>query len=122
MARKILLVEDDTAVLEATSEVLLDEGYDVITAPNGREALARVAGGLPDVVLLDLMMPVMNGWQFVQEFRKIEGTELVPLIILSAGRDVAQSAKTLGARDYLIKPFDIDDLLSKVSQVLSAPR
>lgn len=118
MGRKILLVEDDIAVLEATSEVLADEGYAVVTASNGQEALDRLDHSMPDVVLLDLMMPVMNGWQFAQEFRKIPGAKKVPIIVLSAGRDVAQSARSLGASDYLVKPFDIEELLTKVSRVL----
>jgi two-component system, chemotaxis family, chemotaxis protein CheY len=116
--RRVLLIEDDAAVLEATGEVLSDEGYVVLAAANGQEALSSVNGRLPDVVLLDLMMPVMNGWQFVQEFRKLPGAGEIPLIVLSAGRDVVESAEALGAVDYLIKPFDISELLEKVARAV----
>jgi two-component system, chemotaxis family, chemotaxis protein CheY len=116
--RRVLLIEDDAAVLEATGEVLSDEGYLVLAAANGQEALSRVDGRLPDVILLDLMMPVMNGWQFVQEFRKLPGAGAIPLIVLSAGRDVVESAEALGAVDYLIKPFEISELLEKVARAV----
>src|SRR5712691_4187810 len=92
------------------------EGYRVLMAANGKEALDILDREHPSVILLDLMMPVMDGWQFVAELEH-RGWRDVPLLILSADRSVQGHAKQLHASAHLAKPFDLDELLGKVQQL-----
>lgn len=114
----ILVVDDDPDILEALSDILLAEGFAVRRARNGQEALARLSPAPPDLILLDLMMPVMDGWQFAHELRSLGyGT---PLLVLSADQAVERHANQLLASAYLAKPFDLDELLGKVRQLVGA--
>jgi two-component system, chemotaxis family, chemotaxis protein CheY len=115
MARRVLVVDDDPDILEALSEILEAEGYDVQRARNGREALQRLEHGLPDLVLLDLMMPVMDGWEFA---RSLDPGARPPIIVLSADRNVSAKAKEIGALGWLAKPFELSDLLAAVRSVM----
>lgn len=113
--RPVLVVEDDPALGRVIELVLKDAGYSVIAATDGREALDRVAEGLPGVVLLDMKMPVMDGWEFATELRSKYG-RTVPLIMVTAAWNSEQRAQEIGADDYLDKPFDIDDLVRVVER------
>jgi CheY-like chemotaxis protein len=117
MGARILLVDDDPDILESTQYLVEAEGYEVDTARNGREALDRLAQRRPDVILLDLMMPVMDGWQFVDELRK-GACASVPVIVLSASHGLAQKAKQLNASGWVAKPFDIDNLLHQIAELV----
>jgi two-component system chemotaxis response regulator CheY len=113
--RSILIVDDDPDILEALSEILEAEGYGVRRARNGSEALQRLdEDAAPHLILLDLMMPVMDGWEFARRMREREATRAVPIIVLSADRSVSVKAGELGARAHLAKPFDLADLLEAV--------
>jgi DNA-binding response OmpR family regulator len=118
--RLVLVVDDDPDILQTLALCLSTEGYRVVMAGNGKEALELLAGELPAVILLDLMMPVMDGWQFVAELDK-QGRRASPLLILSADRAVQGHAARLRADAYLAKPFDLDELLVKVSQLTGGP-
>jgi DNA-binding response OmpR family regulator len=120
MGARILLVDDDPDILESTQYLVEAEGYEVDTAHNGREALERMSAAKPDVILLDLMMPVMDGWQFVEELRKGPHAQ-VPVIVLSAIHGLSAKAKQLQASGFVAKPFDIDDLLRQLQTVLARP-
>lgn len=111
----ILIVEDDFDIRDTLSEILSAEGYRVSTAANGREALDQLgAPELPCVILLDLMMPVMNGWQFRAEQEKDPRLSSIPVIVISADAGVFQKADALRAAAILRKPVQLDDLLEKV--------
>jgi two-component system, chemotaxis family, chemotaxis protein CheY len=114
-ARRVLVVDDDPDILDALSEILEAEGYDVQRARNGREALQRLEQGLPDLVLLDLMMPVMDGWEFA---RSLAPGARPPIIVLSADRNVSAKAKEIGALGWLAKPFELSELLDAVRSVV----
>jgi DNA-binding response OmpR family regulator len=102
-----LVVDDDAALLRLLSLSLRQSGFEVTTAVNGQEALDRLAQGRPDVIVLDLEMPVMDGRQFYREMRATgDGT---PVLILSAF-DARNAKNELGAEAYLNKPFDPDEL------------
>src|SRR5881227_864707 len=120
MAVRVLLVDDDPEILESTQFLLESEGYQVELAHNGREALDLLPNVKPSVILLDLMMPVMDGWQFVAELEH-RGRRDVPLLILSADRSVQGHAEQLRANGHLAKPFDLDELLGKVQQLSTGP-
>jgi len=115
VARRVLVVDDDPDILDALSEILEVEGYHVQRARNGREALQRLEQELPDLVLLDLMMPVMDGWEFA---RSLDPGARPPIIVLSADRNVSAKAKEIGALGWLAKPFELSELLAAVRSVV----
>jgi len=115
VARRVLVVDDDPDILDALSEILEVEGYRVQRARNGREALQRLEQELPDLVLLDLMMPVMDGWEFA---RSLDPGARPPIIVLSADRNVSAKAKEIGALGWLAKPFELSELLAAVRSVV----
>ena len=114
--RLVLVVDDDPDILQTLGLCLSSEGYRVLMAANGKEALDILERERPSVILLDLMMPVMDGWQFVAEMDH-RGRRDVPLLILSADRSVQGHAQQLRASGHLAKPFDLDELLGKVQQL-----
>ena len=109
---QILVVDDDPDILEALSEILEAEGYEVDRARHGQEALARIDQRRPDLILLDLMMPVMDGWEFLRLQQRDPKIARVPVIILSA-LDQARIGD-VGAAAALKKPLDFDRLLDLV--------
>jgi CheY-like chemotaxis protein len=119
--RPVLVVDDDPDILQTLALCLSTEGYRVLMASNGREALHVLDREKPAVILLDLMMPVMDGWQFVHEL-DTRGRRDVPLLILSADRAVQGHAQKLKASGHLAKPFDLEELLGKVAQFTGRAR
>jgi two-component system chemotaxis response regulator CheY len=111
----VLIVDDDPSVLEVLELALSDEGYEVVVARDGREALERALANRPDLMLVDLMMPVMDGWQFVRECRKHDECGNTPVIILSAARNVDETVRELGVQAVIPKPFNVDHLLDLVA-------
>lgn len=117
MAQKILVVDDNKNAQELLSESLTGLEFVVFTASNGRDALSQMEAVSPDLILLDVMMPTMDGYQFISRVRKISN---VPIIMLTAKRqehDVVRGFE-LGADDYVTKPFRIRELLMRVRAVL----
>nr|WP_242544492.1 response regulator [Corallococcus sp. NCSPR001] len=115
----VLVVDDDPDILEALSEILEAEGFEIRRARNGKEALERLEPDPPHLILLDLMMPVMDGWEFAQRMRQKPDFAGIPIIVLSADRNVGSKAKDIGAMGHLAKPFELNDLLSMVRQSLN---
>ncbi len=111
---RVLVVDDDPAIRRAVGMMLEDEGYDVATAANGREALDQIAESAPSVVLLDLQMPEMDGWQLQRRLRELHLD--VPVVFMTAGYRARAEAERHQAAGYLAKPFDMDDLLSTVAR------
>jgi CheY-like chemotaxis protein len=113
----VLVVDDDPDILDAICDILQAEGYRVERARHGLEALERVAARRPDLILLDLMMPVMDGVAFAQALRDRKMDDGLPIVVISADGN-PQRAAAVGARVYLAKPFDIDALLGAVSRLV----
>jgi len=111
----VLVVDDDFDLLEMVQTLLEIGGYRVVTAMEGGEALQRVAEEMPAVILLDMKMPGMDGWEFAREFRDRYDHQ-APIVVLTAAEDAAGRAAEIGAEGYLGKPFDIDDLLRTVEK------
>lgn len=109
----VLVVDDDPDILDAICDILEVEHYRVSRARNGVEALECVEAERPAVILLDLMMPVMDGVTFAHELRERPAVSDVPILVISADGNPARAA-SVGARGYLAKPFDIDTLLGYV--------
>lgn len=111
----VLVVDDDPDILEALSEILEAEGFDIRRARNGKEALEKLEPDPPQLILLDLMMPVMDGWEFAQRLRqRPPRVANIPIIVLSADRNVSNKAAEIGAVGHLAKPFELNDLLDMV--------
>jgi CheY-like chemotaxis protein len=111
--RRVLVVDDDPDIREVVALVLEDEGFSVETAANGAEALEKMRANPPCGILLDMMMPVMDGAQFLRAWGLEAPSRRVPVVVMSANRKAAD-ALTLGASDFIAKPFDVDDLLQLV--------
>jgi len=117
---KILIVDDNpdlTAVLKVRLEAF---GYKVVTADNGHKCLEKVREEKPDLILLDILMPSMDGFQTLKELKEDAKTKSIPVIMLTAKDQLSDVAKAndLGARDYIVKPFDYRVMLEKIKKVL----
>jgi CheY-like chemotaxis protein len=110
----ILIVDDDRTIREIVAETLELEGYPVVQAANGAEALAQIAHKLPSLVLLDMRMPVLDGWGVARALRD-RGIRL-PIVVLTAAHNARAWANEIGAIAYLAKPFEDTDLLATVER------
>jgi CheY-like chemotaxis protein len=112
---EVMVVEDDEAIRETLAEVLADEGFAVTWAANGAEALRLLRGTrAPRLILLDLMMPIMNGWELREALRRDPALACIPVVIISADNGLPQKASALAVDGYLAKPFHLEALLSTV--------
>ena len=119
-APSILVVEDDPDLLALVEMFLAESGRRVRTAPEGRAALARVAEEMPGLILLDMRMPGMNGWDFAREFRARHGAGC-PIVVVTAAENARRRAEEIGADAWLAKPFDLDEVLALVDRFLGPP-
>ena len=111
----VLVVDDQEAIRDTLQVALDDEGFTVETAANGQEALDILMRWKPCVILLDLMMPVMDGWAFCAE--QVRTGDLTPIVLLSAAGGLEEQAKALCAVAVIAKPFDIDRVISTIQRV-----
>jgi DNA-binding response OmpR family regulator len=112
---RILVVDDEKMVRDTLGQVLADEGYIVDAAVDGADALDRVHAACPDAILLDLMMPGMNGRQFLQALRDDARYAQVPVMIMTAVHGLEINLASIGASEVVEKPFNVDELLNKVA-------
>ncbi len=112
--KRVLVVDDDPAIRDLLSMALEGEGYHVECARNGHDALDKVRRNPPNAILLDIMMPTMDGWCFLRAHHTLAAQCRAPVLVMTAagGR---RMARELGAADFLPKPFDLDTLLGKVA-------
>jgi CheY-like chemotaxis protein len=120
VGRKILLVDDDESIIEVLSESLGGAGFEIVTASNGEEAVAQALVHTPDLVVSDIVMPKMDGWDLCQTLRSLPSTKAVPFIFLSSLDQAPEKllALRLGADAYLTKPFNMQAILEKVRQLV----
>ncbi|AEI64041.1 response regulator [Corallococcus macrosporus] len=118
--KRLLIVDDELAIVEALQDILSVEGYDIVTAFNGAEGLQRLADGKPDLVLLDLMMPVMDGREMLRRMREDPRLRGIPVVVMSAGR-ISDEERRSSAR-FLAKPFELDVLLDTIAELLVEPQ
>ncbi|MBC7247840.1 MAG: response regulator [Actinobacteria bacterium] len=120
MAEKVLIVDDDATMVNLLATVLEFEGYETRKALSGKEALESINGDPPDVVLLDIMMPGMDGFEVLARLRGDVKTERLPVIMLTArteDRDIFEGWRR-GADEYVTKPFDPRELVQAIRRVL----
>jgi two-component system, OmpR family, alkaline phosphatase synthesis response regulator PhoP len=121
MAR-VLVVEDDRPIAEVIADDLGDAGHLVDVVGNGAEALETLGTYRPDVVVLDLMLPVLHGWEFVERYRGHTSGEELPIVVVSAAGAVTRSMEARGVRRFLPKPLVLDELRRAIQDVLAEPR
>jgi len=122
ISKRILIVEDDPSVLRATSYILEKEGYEVLTAQNGLEGLKKARESNPDLLILDVMLPGIDGFEICHSLRSEPKTAGLPILMFSAKGQESDKATGLkvGADEYMTKPVDREVLLNKVAAWLSA--
>ncbi len=118
MSKYILVVDDEPIVVEIAKRKLQDRGYEVATASNGEEALDSVSKRKPDLILLDIQMPKMNGYTFIIEMHKNPELVGVPVVVLTAYNEMEPLFKRRGVKAYLLKPLKLQDLLETVQKVI----
>jgi DNA-binding response OmpR family regulator len=118
--KKILLVDDEGDLINYIAMVLQEEGFDVSTRMSAEEALGKISTDTPDLVISDVRMQNMNGFEMLERMRTMKGADKIPVIFLTAMDDrlSQQRATRLGATAYISKPFDLDDLVGLVKKVL----
>jgi CheY-like chemotaxis protein len=119
--KRILVVDDEPTIRELIAEFLREWGYHVETAVNGAEALQRMRRRLPDVIVLDLMMPLLDATGFVELKRLKPRFDSVPVLLVTAAFGAAEAGQRLGAHAWLAKPFELDDLVNAVERLIGDP-
>ena len=119
--KKVLIVDDEPDVLLMLRVNLESEGYSTALAADGETALRRVEEEHPDLMLLDVMMPVMDGWAVLESLAQADDPRIVVVSAKSSNRDIVR-ALSMGACDYVVKPFDPDELVRTVARVLTSSR
>ena len=113
----VLIIEDDPSISEIVSRVLDKEGFVTHAAFDGAQGLDAYYLTQPDIIILDVKMPVMDGWETLTRLRRVSETPVIMLTVYSAKQDIIKGLE-LGADDYLVKPFGIKELIARVTTVL----
>lgn len=115
--RNILIIEDDNAIRDAMASVLELEGYSTVLASNGKQGMEMIkAGHVPDIILLDMMMPIMSGWDFLDFIRANEETSQIPIIVVSAYGEIAKSVRP---HAVVPKPVQVNSLLETIEVLVA---
>ena len=117
----VLIVEDEPLIRELIADELHNHGYSVEVAQNGEEALHCLEQSRPDVIVLDLMLPVMHGWDFIERYGQRTAGGVIPIVVVSAAKAVPRSYEALGVCRFLAKPFRLDELAASVRDLVSSP-
>ncbi|MFA6600863.1 MAG: response regulator [Candidatus Omnitrophota bacterium] len=118
-AHKIMVVDDEPDFVEILSVHLKKAGYDIVPFTNGEEALVRIPEERPDLILLDIKMPKMDGYTFVRHLKKNPATAAIPLIVLTSYEPMKDMFLVEGVEDYFVKSFDTKPLLAMVDKLLN---
>ena len=115
----VLIVEDEDPIRDVIADVLEDHGFQTVRAANGADALRLLDTVRPDVMVLDLLMPVMHGWAFMESYIEKTDGHPIPIVVVSVNPALPRSFNRLGVRHVVAKPFDVDVLLNAVEQALA---
>jgi DNA-binding response OmpR family regulator len=114
----VLVCDDDEGILDVITIILEEEGFKVFPVISAQNVMTQIHALQPDLILLDLWMPHIDGISLTQELQRKKSTQHIPILLLSAHNQLAQTAQKLGVSRYLAKPFDIDDLIKAVRACL----
>ncbi len=117
---KILVIDDDLTLRTLLSNKFVEHGYVVETAADGLQGLDQYQSSQPDIIVLDIMMPNMDGYTFVEEFERIADVKTTPIIVLSSQESLQDIFRMRGINDYIVKPFRMEDLLRKIAKRMEA--
>ena len=121
--KKILVADDTADILHHLQEFLLMEGFEVVTAANGKEALVHLQSAIPDLIITDLLMPEMTGMELIKELKRDERLSRIPILVFSARPlDETLSLEDLGADCFVLKPGHVDILLKHIDELLNRKR
>ena len=123
MTRKVLLIDDDKGIVEVIKNILEERDYDVIVAYDGKEGLEKIQSEVPDLIILDVRMPLMNGYEFIRALKAqkvIDGMPMIPVIVLTAKEEMEEVFKMEGAKGYLVKPVDPGSLIKKIEECFNS--
>ena len=120
LSKRILVVDDSALIRQVITDALIPSGFDVIAAADGSEALRLVARSRPDLIIADILMPIMDGWALCEEIRRTPATADIPIIVLTTERDVPKRLRGFetGVDDYMCKPFSKEELVARVKAIL----
>ena len=118
MAKQILIIDDDPTLLKMLQSFLESHGYEVVTANDGEQGLQQIKANVPDLILLDVQMPKMNGYTFVVELKKQTAMKAVPIVVLTAKEGMAEIFKVEGVKEYMTKPFHPQKILEAVQKYI----
>ena len=118
--QKILIVDDDKGIVEVVKIALTKKGYEVFTAGDGNEGIEKVKAHSPDLILLDVVMPEMNGYEFLRALKALEGKALTPVVMVTAKEEMEELFKFEGVKEYIVKPTDPSELIQKIEGCLVA--
>jgi CheY-like chemotaxis protein len=119
--KRVLVVDDENTIRELVADALTEAGYQVETASNGADALERLHDWLPHAIVVDLMMPRLDGMGFVQLVRLNPRLAGVPIVLVTATYAAQEVAERIGVRALLTKPFELDELVAKVGELVGTP-
>ena len=117
-ARRVLIVEDDDTLRETLTEILIDEGFEVRSAAHGGLALAMIEAWTPDLIVLDVMMPEMDAFEFRRHQRGRPDAAAMKILVVSAAGNADEAARRLGADEWVAKPFTLVEMLASVDRLL----
>jgi len=117
--KKILIVDDEPDFISMLKMRLEAGGYDIISASDGREGLQKAQKETPNLILLDILMPEKDGYTTLRELREKKNTKSIPIIVLTAKPEMKELFEMEGIKDYILKPFDNNDLLIKIKKALN---
>lgn len=118
---RVLVVDDEATIRELVADALREEGYVIDTAANGLEALRAVARHRPSAIVLDVMMPQLDGHGFLERLRQMPGCDEIPVLVVTAAYAAQATARQLGAHAWLGKPFELEALVSLVDELIGQP-
>ena len=114
MPKKVLVIDDDLTTIKVLQTRLITEGFEVVSALNGEGGLKKLEGMTPDLIILDVQMPDMDGYTFLLELRKLKKFNQVPIIVLTAHKEMEPIFKFNGVKGYIVKPVQFDVLFEKM--------
>ncbi|MBN1187340.1 MAG: response regulator [Bacteroidales bacterium] len=119
--RKILIIDDSSTNVLLLQDILEEFGYEAVIKSDSKEALKCVPKEMPDLILLDIMMPGLSGLKFLEKISQMDKIKSIPVIMVTAKNDneSKQKAKELGAVDYIVKPISVEDIIDRVDKALS---
>ena len=117
--KTILIVDDELLIVQVVGALLKQNGYKILEASSGQESLEILKKSKPDLILLDIMMPGMDGWDVIEKIKGNKNLEKIPVVFLTAKIDpISRSMGSLASTDYITKPFDNKDLLRRIKNII----